>query len=193
MSENPSASQSEWGPTPASNVPPHRRDVLIGGLMAGGLVAGYGAFGAMAARFLFPARPALRGWVYVSDVRSFPVGASMVFRTPEGAPVAVARRGNTGTVDDFLALSSTCPHLGCQVHWEPHHNRFFCPCHNGVFDPSGRAVAGPPAEAGQSLLRYPLKIEGGLLYIEVALESVARGTGRSGGSGESLRGDGEPV
>ncbi|MFN3484588.1 MAG: Rieske 2Fe-2S domain-containing protein, partial [Planctomycetota bacterium] len=114
--------------------------------MAGGLVAGYGAFGAMAARFLFPARPALRGWVYVSDVRSFPVGASMVFRTPEGAPVAVARRGNTGTVDDFLALSSTCPHLGCQVHWEPHHNRFFCPCHNGVFDPSGRAV--PPAEAG---------------------------------------------
>ncbi len=76
-----------------------------------------------------------------------------------------------------MALSSTCPHLGCKVHWEAPENRFFCPCHNGAFDPSGRAIAGPPAEAGQSLGRYPLRIEGGLLYIEVPTERLPGGEG----------------
>jgi len=71
-----------------------------------------------------------------------------------------------------------CPHLGCQVHWEPQNDRFFCPCHNGVFSPDGVATAGPPAEAGQSLLEYPLKVEGNLLFIEVAQSVLAKGPGR---------------
>ena len=76
---------------------------------------------------------------------------------------------------DFVAFSSICPHLGCQVNWELQNDRFFCPCHNGVFDRDGNATGGPPAAAGQRLPRYPLKIENGLLFIEVQLESaVAR-------------------
>lgn len=67
----------------------------------------------------------------------------------------------------FAALSSTCPHLGCQVQWQPQHGRFLCPCHNGAFDASGRAIQGPPADAGQFLSSFPLKIEEGLLLIEV--------------------------
>jgi Rieske Fe-S protein len=101
----------------------------------------------------------------------------LAFESPTGVQVAIARRpgvgpSNSAETDDFIALSSICPHLGCRVHWESHNNRFFCPCHNGVFDPQGKPVSGPPKAAEQELSQYPLKIEGGLLYIAMSVESV---------------------
>jgi cytochrome b6-f complex iron-sulfur subunit len=97
----------------------------------------------------------------------------MHYIAPNGAHVVIARQGAGESADDFVALSSVCPHLGCQVHWEPQHDRFFCPCHNGAFDPQGQATEGPPAKAGQSLNRFPLQVEHRLLYILVPMsESV---------------------
>jgi len=95
------------------------------------------------------------------------VGSSLDYEAPTGARIVVTRRAEGGTEEDFIALSSVCPHLGCRVHWEAHNNRFFCPCHNGVFNAEGKATDGPPADAGQSLSVYPVKVEGGLLFIEV--------------------------
>jgi menaquinol-cytochrome c reductase iron-sulfur subunit len=46
--------------------------------------------------------------------------------------------------DAVTVLSSICPHLGCPIGWDAHQSRFACPCHGGVFDPSGRQTAGPP-------------------------------------------------
>ena len=40
-------------------------------------------------------------------------------------------------------LSSVCPHLGCAVGWQPQNDRFFCPCHNSVYTPTGALVSGP--------------------------------------------------
>ncbi len=160
---------------------PDRRDVLAGAsslAMAGGIAAGYGAFALVAARYLFPARPRELAWMYVARVADLAPGSSLTYRAPTGERIAVARQKEGDTAECFVALSSTCPHLGCQVHWQPQHSRFFCPCHNGTFDPSGRATAGPPAEAGQSLPRYALKVEAGLLYIEVPTEALS--TGESG-------------
>ncbi len=147
-------------------------------LMWGGLVAAYGTLAGFMGRFLYPARPGETGWMYVSDLASIPRGGSIGFRTPTGAEVVIARQGSGSQVDAFIALSRTCPHLGCQVHWEAHNNRFFCPCHNGVFNPQGVATEGPPAQASQSLNRYPLKVENGLLMIEVPLADVAAGPGQ---------------
>jgi Rieske Fe-S protein len=67
------------------------------------------------------------------------------------------------------AFNSTCPHLGCRVHWESDRKRFFCPCHNGVFDEDGVAIEGPPAAAGQSLASLPLEVDSrsGVVYLEV--------------------------
>ena len=36
-----------------------------------------------------------------------------------------------------------------------------CPCHNGVFDPQGRVLGGPPP---RPLDRYEYKVENGVLY-----------------------------
>jgi Rieske Fe-S protein len=144
--------------------------------MVVGLVAAYGTLAAFVGRFLYPAARRARSWLYVADARRVAGGEAVLFRTPAGEPVSITRQGEGD--ESIVALSSTCPHLGCQVHWEAQNDRFFCPCHNGIFDPSGKAISGPPADAGQSLLRYPTKVEGGLLFIEVPTDQLALGPGR---------------
>jgi cytochrome b6-f complex iron-sulfur subunit len=176
-SSTPPPDPSNTDETPSTSTP--RRSFLTttaSAGMAAGLVAGYGAFATVAGRYLYPAQGRPTRWTYVARVANMPTGSSLAFVGPSGERIAIARQGGEGTASDFIALSSTCPHLGCQVHWENDNQRFFCPCHNGVFDPSGKGIAGPPGKAGQSLARYPLKIENGLLYIEVPVAELASST-----------------
>ena len=153
----------------AGRIPPRRR--FIGNIsraaMVTGLAGGYGAFGLIAGRYLYPSRAASSTWQFVVEVRRLSPGDSLEFEAPSGERINIARQGSAGEAEDFVALSSTCPHLGCQVHWEPQNDRFFCPCHSGVFNRFGVATAGPPADAGQSLPEYPLRIEDGLLFVQV--------------------------
>ena len=146
--------------------------ILSSLIMGGGLAASYGTLCAYAGRFLFPSTKGATMWQFVSTVDQLQSGDSVPFTTPFGAKVVVARQGEEGTADDFIALSSVCPHLGCAVHWESQNNRFFCPCHNGAFDASGKPTEGPPAAANQELTRFPLRVENGLLYIEVPTEGL---------------------
>jgi len=161
--------------------------------MVAGLAGGYGGLGAVALRYLYPARPEELAWQFVSRVDEMKVGDSVRYEGPSGETINIARQARTGSVDDFVALSSTCPHLGCQVRWEPQNDRFFCPCHNGVFNPSGMAIGGPPGEAGQHLAEYPLRVDGGLLHIAVPMERLADGSqaqGRILEDGEEISGPG---
>ena len=160
--------------TPADGEPPRRPflTTATGLIMTGGLAAAYGTFGLMLGKFVYPAAQASRGWLFVCTVNRLAPGESLDFTSPAGARIVVARQGNGTEAEDFLALSSVCPHLGCQVHWEGPNDRFFCPCHNGAFDKTGNPIAGPPQAANQSLVRFPLKVESGLLYLEAPLTSV---------------------
>lgn len=172
--------ESEGTPSSAENTDDassaeDRRDFLgtmTSAAMAGGLVSGYGAFAVFAGRFLFPSGPKDVGWQFVATIDQLEMGTSIAYETPSGGKVVIARQNDGDSADAFVALSSVCPHLGCQVHWESVRNRFFCPCHNGAFDPAGKATEGPPAAAGQELTRFPLKVEDGLLYIEAPLHSL---------------------
>ena len=141
--------------------------------MVGGLAAGYGAFALHSVRYVYGQPEDSGAWLFVSDVSALESGTALEFEGPSGARAVIARRGSTGDVSDFVALSSVCPHLGCVVHWEAANNRFFCPCHNGVFDPTGKGVSGPPGKAGQSLPRFDLKIENGLLFIRMPPHRLA--------------------
>ncbi len=135
--------------------------------MVAGLVGGYGGFALIAGRYLYPASTGEVMWQFVTEADGIEVGESIRYRGPAGETINIARMAREGTAEDFIALSSTCPHLGCQVRWEGQNDRFFCPCHNGVFDPSGKGIGGPPGDAGQSLPRYALRVEDGLLHIAV--------------------------
>lgn len=143
-----------------------------GVVMGIGLLAAYGSFGRYALRFLSPPPQDDKRWMFVARADEIEPGASVPYTAPSGETVNITRQGEGETAADFVALSSTCPHLGCQVHWESQNVRFFCPCHNGVFDPAGQPVSGPPADANQSLPEYPLRVEDGLLFIEVPTESL---------------------
>jgi Rieske Fe-S protein len=143
-----------------------------------GLLSGYGMFAAIAARFLFPSRPSPTAWLFATEVDRLPPGQATSYVTPVGEAVLITRHGEGVEPADFVALSSTCPHLGCKVHWEGQHERFFCPCHNGTFDPKGKPTGGPPQAAGQGLPRYALKVENGLLFINVPLRTLPIGPPR---------------
>lgn len=150
--------------------------------MGSGLVASYGTFATMAGSFLHSTDSVL-GWQFVARVEDIAQGVALTYTSPSGAKVVVARQQEGDSADAFIALSSVCPHLGCQVHWESHNSRFFCPCHNGVFDPAGQPTEGPPAAANQPLTRFPLMVEDGLLFIEVPLVSVTKVACREESSG----------
>ena len=164
---------SSEAPTPPNTdedqAAPSRR-TTVGALtvgLAGSLALAYGGLAAVLGRFLFPAGRFPRHWLFVEGTAGFRHGEAIAYELPDGQPVTITRLAESGTADDFLALSSTCPHLGCRVQWQGQHKRFFCPCHNGVFTPQGEAVSGPPADAGQRLPQFPLKVENELLFIEV--------------------------
>jgi cytochrome b6-f complex iron-sulfur subunit len=167
MDESPSGANS-------ADEPPRRQFLTASGIaMTGGLFAGYGTFGYMLGEFVYPAAQQSRGWLFVCTVDRLAPGEALDFTAPSGTKVVVARQGKGVTAEDYLALSSVCPHLGCRVHWESLGERFFCPCHNGAFDRNGTAISGPPEDAHQALVRFPLKVENGLLYLEAPLVSMA--------------------
>jgi len=140
----------------------------------GALALAYGTLTALAVRYLYPDKSDEGNWLFVSEIAAFSPGDALEFQSPDGLKAVIARRGNEGGVDDFIALSSTCPHLGCIVHWEAQKGRFFCPCHNGVFTPDGKGIGGPPGKAGQSLLRFELREKDGLLFVRMPEQQLRR-------------------
>ena len=142
-----------------------RRDLFAAALMGGGLFLAYGTMAIQSLLFLLPKRlqPKTR-LLFAGRIDQFEMGSVRSFLDLDGTPILI-RRGH----ESFQAYSSTCPHLGCRVHWESEEGIFFCPCHRGVFDEKGQAVSGPPADAGQNLAHVKLEVDdtAGVIYIEV--------------------------
>ena len=44
---------------------------------------------------------------------------------------------------ELFAVSVKCPHLGCQLEWNPDEKSWDCPCHGSRFDYQGRLLDGP--------------------------------------------------
>ena len=140
-----------------------RSGFLRTAFMLGGLVLAYGGLGLAALRFLAPGRRrASRSRMYVASTAEVTPGASVSFATPEGENFLLTNTGES--LRPWIAFSSRCPHLGCKVHWEGDRQRFYCPCHGGAFDSQGVAIAGPPAQSGQSLKACELEVEGEAIY-----------------------------
>ncbi|NOX88885.1 MAG: Rieske (2Fe-2S) protein [Calditrichaeota bacterium] len=74
-------------------------------------------------------------------------------------PVFIVRQD-----EGFKVFSGICTHLGCIVKWEQDKERFFCPCHKGVFDKSGKVVSGPPP---RPLDEFRVEIENKKVYVFV--------------------------
>jgi cytochrome b6-f complex iron-sulfur subunit len=55
-------------------------------------------------------------------------------------PVIVLKVGES----DFRAFAATCTHLDCIVEYRQAERLIWCNCHDGVYDLTGRNIAGPP-------------------------------------------------
>lgn len=130
------------------------------GLSVGGPLVGYGVL------------PALReegeAWFKVGPAEAFekdkptlvpvtPVSPKSWPEEPVKQAVYVLRKEN----EEFVIYDIHCTHVGCPVHWNEAAQRFFSPCHGGVFDIEGKVLAGPPP---RPLDRYEVKIEEGVVY-----------------------------
>jgi Rieske Fe-S protein len=91
--------------------------------------------------------PAQRdAWARVENVR---LGAAWLVRDP-AAPGGVR------------AFTTTCPHLGCSVDFDPRSKDFRCPCHRSSFALSGERVSGP-AKRGLDPLETRIDADGRVL------------------------------
>lgn len=140
-----------------------RRGFLVNILMWGGLVVSYGAGALYVFRYLLPQKKEkqLRK-IYVAPLVDIKAGKSIKFKLPDGSEALVLRFG-----EKIQALSNTCPHLGCKVKWRGQEQDFFCPCHNGIFNPEGISTAGPPATEKKNLKQYDLEVIGQSVFIKI--------------------------
>lgn len=66
---------------------------------------------------------------------------------------------------EFVAFNGRCTHLGCAYSWRTsgdHAGKFFCPCHDGLYDREGTVLDGPPP---RPLDRLDVKVEGDELMV----------------------------
>jgi len=120
-----------------------RRGFLTRLAMGIGLVASYGTGGIYVLQFLLPRKKKTNyRRLLVTSLAKLPKGGGKTFKDLAGREIVLVN-----TEEGLKALSTICPHLECKVYWEPDNGRFFCPCHDGVFDVNGNVVSGPPDRA----------------------------------------------
>ena len=128
--------------------------------MVAGLVVSYGTAALYGLRYMFGRQtPARKISVLVAAVADVPEGGSLLREDLSGRKFLLVRRG-----ENVRAFSTTCTHLGCQVHWKPEDKTFFCPCHDGVFDADGNPVSGPPPTP---LAQNPVEIRGSSIFVSM--------------------------
>lgn len=137
---------------------PTRRGFLGTLVMFLSLIAAYGTAAAYGLRFLYPRHQKKEPQrIYITSTEQLEREGQKQFRDLSGRDVVIVP-----TSSGYRAISTTCTHLGCHVYWEPDNNRFFCPCHDGVFDVDGNVKSGPPPTP---LRQYKVEEESGAVYV----------------------------
>lgn len=72
------------------------------------------------------------------SVEELPAGHGGVVDV-DGEKMGVYRDGD----GELFAVSVKCPHLGCQLEWNPDEKSWDCPCHGSRFDYRGKLLEGP--------------------------------------------------
>ncbi|MBI4400436.1 MAG: Rieske (2Fe-2S) protein [Nitrospirae bacterium] len=136
-----------------------RRRFLSQAVMGFGLLFGLGTLLLRFVQFLVPS-PGAKQYVAVliGSEAAFPVGAAVPMDLG-GHKIMVLR-----TDEDVVAFSRRCTDLGCLVSWNKEREEFLCPCHQGVFDKTGRNIAGPPP---RPLDRFEIVKRGEQLYVNI--------------------------
>lgn len=142
----------------AASDPTSRRAFFANIAMGVTAALGLGALAERMLAFLYPVvSPEQRVEYPVARVEDVPKNGGLVAHSPAGH---VALEDDAG---QLRAFSAVCTHLGCIIRWQPGDGHvWFCPCHRGTYDRSGRVVSGPPPRPLDAL---PVTVRDGLVYV----------------------------
>jgi Rieske Fe-S protein len=134
-----------------------RRRFLSQAVMGFGLLFGMGTLGFRFLQFLMPNRKERQAETVL-------IGAESRIPTGEAVPIDLGGRKILvlKTEDGVAAFSRRCTDLGCLVSWNREREQFVCPCHQGIFDKTGRNISGPPP---RPLDRLEIVKRGEQLYV----------------------------
>jgi cytochrome b6-f complex iron-sulfur subunit len=124
-----------------------------------GWMAGAGLIGVAGAWTTWDVLQPVDSAGFGGEVRTIPEDS-----VPEEGVLAVpaARSYLTKIGGEVVAVSETCPHLGCRVPWCDSSGQFECPCHGSTFNRKGEAREGPSPRA---MSLYPVEIVDGLVIV----------------------------
>ncbi|WMJ76345.1 MULTISPECIES: FAD-dependent oxidoreductase [unclassified Sedimentibacter] len=77
-------------------------------------------------------------FISATDLDDLPVGHGGIIKK-EGENIGVYKDEN----GRIYAVSTRCPHLGCQLEWNPDEKSWDCPCHGSRFDYKGNILDNP--------------------------------------------------
>ena len=112
----------------------------------------------MGIRFITPLKREVERRIFTIHLDELELNATRKFQDLRGKDLMLVRVSER----EVKAISTSCTHLGCSVHWQADKKQFYCPCHQGVFDTNGKVVSGPPPRPLDS---YRVEIEGDNVFI----------------------------
>ncbi len=137
-----------------------RRDFLANLALAVTVIPGLGILASQILRYLVPYEPPTTSEVLLTRLSHLPINSSKPFKDVLGNDLIAIRLEE----QDVRVFSAICTHLGCRVEWRQTESDFFCPCHLGRFDTSGKVVSGPPPSP---LPSYEVRLEGDNVFVTV--------------------------
>jgi nitrite reductase/ring-hydroxylating ferredoxin subunit len=122
------------------------------------------AAGACVALIVWPRSVAAGGkrWIAVPLAKApklQTVGGSMVTRI-RGKELLLVRDGQ----DSAHAFEAKCPHEQCDINYSPERQKIECPCHDGLFDLTGKVLSGPPP---RPLETYQTIVDGERILVRI--------------------------
>ena len=129
-----------------------------------GLLGGW--LGALAASILYPVLKFVfppyiepeKVALLFSDYKDMEPGAVKPFAW--GVKPGYIKKKEDGS---YLAFVGVCTHLDCNVSYIADQKKFYCACHDGWYDESGKNIAGPPPKP---LRKLRAEVEGENLVVK---------------------------
>jgi Rieske Fe-S protein len=117
------------------------RRQFLNTLFGGSLIAFFSGTIFSLAKFAFPTLGKEPDFVVLDkkDFTDIPKNSAKIFAWG-GVPGLYLKKDDGNTA----ALKGVCTHMECNVAYRPAEKKFYCACHKGWYDETGKNIAGPP-------------------------------------------------